>query len=66
MAIDMEDVGGVLLGTRRDQEIRKRDPVVAEGGELPVRPEGDGDGLAVYAEVSECSELPFDRFVLGR
>jgi len=53
VAVNVKDVGGMLLGTRADDEIRDADPLLAVGRELTLRALGCGDRLPIDAEVAE-------------
>ena len=56
MAIDVQDVGLVLLGTCGDEQVGDRDSVLSLLSELAMRGQRRLDRLRVHPQIAECVE----------
>jgi hypothetical protein len=56
MALDMQDVGAVLLGAGADDEVREADPVLAARREFMLGAFGCVHGLSVDTQIAKQRE----------
>jgi len=67
VAVDVQDVGAVLVRARAEEEVGEADSVLAAGRELTLSALGCGDRLRVNAEIAkQCKRVVLSRVVSRR
>lgn len=64
MAIDMSDIGAVLMRTRCDQEVRDRDSVMSSRCELSLSAYRDCERSRVHPQISELGQVLLEELVI--